>query len=279
MGAHVSVGKGLGAAVLDAATWGCTSVQVFTSSPRMWKGGPHDLKKAADLCAACETTGIAPLVSHDTYLVNLAHESEETATKSYDCLKGEIERCAGYGISFVVSHMGATKDRPKEEATKVVAEAAVRMLGETPDSVTLLMETTAGQGSSMHARFEEIAATLEAAGNPKRLAVCLDTCHIFAAGYDIRDDEGYARTFEEFDRLIGLGRLKVIHCNDSLKALGSRVDRHAPLGEGLIGPRAFQLLVNDERFAEVPILLETPTENEGHQKDLAKLKAWQAEGS
>ncbi|RYG29319.1 deoxyribonuclease IV [bacterium] len=275
MGAHVSVGKGLGAAVRDAKTWGCTAVQVFTSSPRMWKGSPADPGKAADLAAAREETGIHTMVSHDTYLVNLCHTEPETATKSFDCLKSEIERCAAYGIPFVVSHMGATKERSVEEAAKIVAEAALRILAETPESVTLLMETTAGQGSSMHARFDEIARTLEAAGNPDRLAVCLDTCHIFAAGYDIRTEEGYQATFAEFDRLIGLDRLKVIHCNDSLKKLGSRVDRHAPLGEGEIGPIPFQFLANDERFENTPILLETPTEDEGHQKDLKKLWDWQ----
>ncbi len=148
------------------------------------------------------------------------------------------------------------------------------MLAETPDSVTLLMETTAGQGSSVNSRFEEIAMIMDLTGGPARLGVCLDTCHVFAAGYDIRTAEGYEKTFAEFDRLVGLDRLKAIHCNDSMKPFASKLDRHENIGEGEIGETPFRLLVNDPRFERVPILLET--EDEKHEENLNRLKGYRS---
>lgn len=273
LGAHLSTAKGLGAAVREGRRIGCSAVQVFTSSPRMWKGSPADPAKAADLRAACAECGIDALVSHDTYLVNLCHPDPEVAAKSLATLRDELVRSAAYGIPYVVSHMGALVGQDQAAAFPKVAEAATRILSETPDGVTLLMETTAGQGSSINSRFDEIARLLDLAGAPPRLGVCLDTCHVFAAGYDLRTPEAYAATFAEFDRLVGLERLKVIHGNDSKKGLGSRVDRHAHIGEGEIGLEGFRCLVNDPRFENVPILLETPAEDRGQERDLATLRS------
>lgn len=271
VGAHLPLGKGFGPAVRQAHALGMTALQVFTSSPRMWKGGPADPAKAEALASAVAETGFGALVSHDTYLVNLCHPDPEVADKSYACLKEEIERCAAYGIPFVVSHMGSTLGQETAVAQSALAEATLRLLAETPESVTLLMETTAGQGSALHANFEELATTFELTGAPDRLAVCLDTCHIFAAGYDIRDAESYEQSFAKFDSLIGVDKIKVLHVNDSKMALGSRVDRHENIGKGLIGVEAFRLLVNDSRFFEVPMILETPAENDGHAIDHAFL--------
>jgi deoxyribonuclease-4 len=239
----------------------------------MWKSSPASEEKKKDLDAARGETAITALVSHDTYLVNLCHAVEETAEKSRETLRDEMVRCGAYDIRFVVSHMGAFLAREPADGLKMIAEATRQILAETPDNVTLLMETTAGQGSSANSKFEELAIILDHLKRPARLAVCLDTCHVFVAGYDIRDSESYERTFTEFDRVIGIDNLKVIHCNDSKKGLGSRVDRHEDIGKGEIGLEAFRLLVNDPRFENTPIVIETPEAEEGHAKNLAVLKS------
>ncbi len=266
-------GGGLGSAVRAGAAIGCTAIQVFTSSPRMWKSSPASAEKKTDLDAARKETGISSIVSHDTYLVNLCHAEAEMAQKSLVTLRDELIRCATYEIPFVVSHMGSFGAQDHEVALKKIAQAALQLLDETPSHVTLCMETTAGQGSSVNSRFEELATILDHCKNPERLAVCLDTCHIFAAGYDIRTEATYEATFSEFDRVIGIKKLKVIHCNDSKKPLGSRVDRHEDIGKGQIGLEAFRCLVNDPRFVTTPILIETPEAEEGHAKNIAVLKS------
>ncbi len=274
LGAHMPTSKGYGNAVREGKRIGCDAVQIFTSSPQQWRAKEITDAMVEDLRAAREETGIRQIVSHDSYLINLCSVDEEHAAKSFQGLKGEIERCARLEIPWVVSHMGSSKNQTEAEALPKLAQAALELLRETPDSVTLLMETTAGQGSALNAKFEQLAEILERCGNPDRLAVCLDTCHVFVAGYDLRDEVSYEATFARFDALIGLEKLKVIHCNDSKKPLGSRVDRHAHIGEGEIGPNAFERLVNDPRFENVPILLETPEAPEGHERNLQTLRSY-----
>lgn len=275
LGAHMPAAGGIHKAILSGHAIGCTAVQVFTSSPQMWKAAPVTPEKVAAYRKALDETGIHPdaVVSHDSYLINLCAPDPEMREKSIQGLKGETERCAAYGIRWVVSHMGAHVEQGEEVGLSSVAESTLRILDETPDTVTLLMETTAGQGTCLNHRFEQLARLLELTQAPARLGVCLDTCHIFAAGYDIRDDATYDQTFDEFGRLIGFDRLKAIHCNDSKNPLGKRVDRHAHIGEGHIGLHAFERLVNDDRIASIPILLETPEAPEGHERNLKTLKS------
>ena len=267
-------GGGAAQAVRDGKAIGCTAVQVFTKSPRIWAAPPLVDEKIADFKAAVAETGINAVVSHDSYLINLAAPQPEGRERSAEALTAEMRRCGAYGIPFVVSHMGAHMGEGEEIGISHVVDGTRRVLAETPTDVTLLMETTAGQGTALNARFEQLAALLDACGRPPRLAVCLDTCHIFAAGYDIRTQEAFGATFDEFDRLVGFDRLKVVHANDSKKGLGSRVDRHDNLGEGEIGPTAFKLLVTDARFDSIPIVVETPIENDGHRRNVAKLWEW-----
>jgi deoxyribonuclease-4 len=274
LGAHMPIKGGLGNAVRDGHAIGCTAVQVFTSSPQQWKAKPVSDEMAADFKKAKGETGIEVVVSHDSYLVNLCAPDEAKRRQSIEGLIAEMDRCAKYGIGFTVSHMGAHMGQGEEEGLKIVAESAREVLDRTDPSVTLLMETTAGQGSSLNFRFETLAWLIDALKGDSRLCVCLDTCHIFAAGYDISTNEGFSSVFAEFERLIGFERLKAVHCNDSKKALGSRVDRHDHIGEGLIGPIPFQMLVNDDRFEKIPILLETPDAPEGHARNLATLKSY-----
>lgn len=265
---------GLGKAVRNGKAIGCTAIQIFTSSPQNWRAKPITDAMVEDFVAAQKETGITEVVSHDSYLINLCAPDPDRREQAIGGLKAEIERCAQYGIKFTVSHMGAHLGQGEEAGLSAVAESARRVLDETPESVTLLMETTAGQGSCLNYRFEHLASLIEKLDGHPRACVCLDTCHIFAAGYDIRTDETYDATFAAFQKIIGFDRLRAIHINDSKKAFGSRVDRHDHIGEGLIGETPFRRMMNDDRFRRIPILLETPIENEGHEKDLAKLKSF-----
>jgi deoxyribonuclease-4 len=272
LGAHIPATGGLAKAVRRAKEIGCTAIQVFTSSPQQWRSKPVSDEMAADFKAAVSETGINSLVSHDSYLINLCSLDAGKLEQSIGAMKGEIERCDKYGIPYVVSHMGAHMGQGEEVGLAGVAESLKRVLAETPDTVTVCMETTAGQGSALMAKFEQLANVLQALNGHPRIGICLDTCHVFVAGYDLRTEQTYAETWQEFDRIIGLDRLKVIHCNDSKKGLGSRVDRHAHIGDGELGLEPFRMLVNDKRFERIPILLETEVENEGHERDLATLK-------
>lgn len=265
IGAHMPTGKGLGAATRSARDIGCTALQVFTSSPQQWKAKAITEGMVADFLAAREDTGIHSVVCHDSYLVNLCAPNPEILAKSVAGLKAELHRCAQYQISWTVSHVGSHMGAGEEAGLALCASNVLEVLAETPDSTHLLSETTAGQGSALFYKFEHIAKLLELTKNPDRLGVCVDTCHIFAAGYDISTPEGYEQTFAEFDRLIGIDKIKAIHCNDSKKALGSKVDRHDHLGQGLIGPTAFECLVRDPRFFKIPILIETPEAETMHQ--------------
>lgn len=270
----MSTAKGLGDAVRAGKKIGCTAIQVFTSSPQQWRAKEVSKEMVADYQKALKETGMECTVSHDSYLIRLSSVDPELREKSYNGLKGELERCALYGIPYVVSHMGSSKGQTEIEGLRGIVEATEKLLAETPDSVTLLMETTAGQGSDLNYRFDHLAAIIELLKAPPRLGVCLDTCHVFVAGYDIRTEEAYEKTFAEFDRQIGISKLKVIHCNDSKKGLGSKADRHEDIGQGEIGPTAFKCLVNDPRFERIPILLETPGEVEDHVRNLETLRSY-----
>jgi len=277
LGAHMKASKGLGNALREGKAIGAEAVQVFTSSPQMWRASSVTEEKIDDLNKAREETGLTEIVSHDSYLVNLCAPEPEIAQKSSDALKGEMTRCGTYRIPFVVSHMGAHKGQGEEYGIKAVAEATVRLLAETPPEVTLLMETTAGSGSALGATFEQLAAILDLCKRPARLGVCLDTCHIFAAGYEIRTRECYDMVFEHFDNLIGLERLHAFHLNDSKKGLGSHIDRHEHIGKGELGLEPFRFLVNDQRFEKIAMMLET--EVSGHAADLATLRSLTEKGS
>ena len=275
IGAHMPGGKGMAKAVRAGKEIGCTAVQVFTSSPQNWHAPETTDKAVAEFDAARRETKIDVIVSHDGYLINLCAPDEELRRKSIDGLKGEMGRCEAFGIKWTVSHVGAHMGQGEEEGVRIAAEGIRQVLAETSPEVTLLMETTAGQGSSLNYRFEHLARLIDLVGGPERQCVCLDTCHVFAAGYDIRTAETYEATMAEFERLVGFERLKAVHCNDSKKAFGSRVDRHEHIGKGFIGEEAFRLLMNDSRFDTIPILLETPDAETMHQVNLKKLRALQ----
>ncbi|QEL20070.1 deoxyribonuclease IV [Limnoglobus roseus] len=291
-GAHLSVAGGLSKAVDAAVALGMQTVQIFTHSPSQWvvKPTPDGRWEGKELPEdevtafrqAAKKAKLKFLTAHDSYLINLAAPTTELYEKSIAAFGNELDRAESLGLAYLVTHPGAHVGSGEDAGLAKVAAALNVVHRQRPDyKVKVLLELTAGQGSSLGARFEHFAYLLENVEEPDRLGICLDTCHVFAAGYDLRTDAAYDATFAEFDRLIGLKWLKLFHVNDSLKPLGSRVDRHAGIGLGQIGDHAFRRLVTDPRFRTKPMILETPKEDAaGNPMDpvnLGKLQAFLAE--
>ncbi len=208
--------------------------------------------------SAQKETGIKPVLAHDSYLINLASPDNRLYKKSLNAFIEEMERADFLGIPYLVLHPGSHKGSGAEEGIQRVARALNQAIDRVGPSVTILLENTSGQGNCLGHRFEHLAAILERIDDGERIGVCLDTCHLFAAGYDIRKEKDYRSTLREFDRLIGIKTIKAFHINDSRKDMGSRVDRHCHIGHGFIGLEAFRCLVNDRRFRRIPKILETP---------------------
>jgi deoxyribonuclease IV len=264
-GAHQSIAGGYHKAVERAVETGCQALQVFTRNINQWQTKPIAAEEAAAFRKAVKEAKLAFVVAHDSYLINPAAADATLRKKSIAGLVEELERAEMLGIPWVVAHPGAAGEQPVARAVERAATGFATALRQTAGlRAGILIETTAGQGSCLGARFEEIGRMLEVIdaepGLGRRVGVCLDTCHVFAAGYPLFPQAALDATLAAFDRAIGLGRLKCIHVNDSKKDLGSRVDRHEAIGQGKIGREAFRLLVNDPRLAGIPLVLETPKE-------------------
>ena len=259
LGAHMSISGGLHLAVDRAVAAGCSVLQIFTRNSNQWKGKPVSEADAALFRSTFAASGLREVVSHDIYLINLAAPPGETRDKSLVAFRDELETCARLGINKVVMHPGSHLTESPETGLARVVEAFDQLFGEVPQfEGKVLIETTAGQGSNLGRTFEELGTIITGSRFPEKFGVCFDTCHTFAAGYDTASEEGYRDTMEQFDRLIGLGRLECFHFNDSKKGLGSRVDRHEHIGQGTLGLNPFRFILNDPRFATVPKILETP---------------------
>ncbi len=272
----MSIAGGMDLAPLRGQQVGCDTIQVFTKSSRQWQARPLTEAEVAAFRANLRATGIGPVVAHDCYLVNLAAPEGTVRQKSLAAFRLEMERADRLGIPYLVTHPGQHLGAGEAEGALRVAEAVNRLYAVLSEArVQILLETTAGQGSSLGYRFEQLAAILERIEQAERVGICLDTCHVFAAGYDIRSPDGYRRTLRELDACLGLGRLKVIHLNDSRNALGSRVDRHTHIGQGRLGLQAFRLLLTDPRLRRLPMILETPTDGDfvkTDRRNLARLR-------
>lgn len=262
-GAHMSISGSLANAFARGQQVGCDTMQIFTKSERQWVAKALTEQAIADYQAEQERTGIRPVVVHDSYLINMASPKDDLRAKSTDAFAEELDRCARLGIPYIVTHPGAHTGSGEEEGLQREAAELNRLFGEDiGGDVMVLLETTAGQGTTLGWRFEHLARLFELVPDyPQRLGVCVDTCHIFTAGYDIRTPETYAATFEAFDRLLGVEHIKVFHLNDTEKELGSRVDRHTHIGEGELGLESFRMLVNDPRFRHLPMIIETPKDS------------------
>ena len=262
-GAHMSGAGGLHNAVAASVEHACDTVQIFTKNANQWAAKPLADADIAAFRKAVKQAKLKFATAHDSYLINLAAADDVLWNKSIDAFTIELERAEALGLSYLVTHPGAHVGSGVEAGIARVVKGLNAVHARFPGfQVKVLLELTAGQGSCLGAKLEEIAAIREGTKDPARLGVCLDTCHVFAAGYEIHTKPGYAALFEEFDDRIGLSHLRLFHVNDSVKGCGSRVDRHAAIGQGQIGLDAFRWLVNDPRFAKRPMILETPKENE-----------------
>jgi len=257
-GAHMSIAGGIYRAFERGARANCRTIQVFLKNSNRWEAKPLTEQDQELFRQTQSTHQIHPIVAHDSYLINLASPNNRLYLKSIKAFIEELKRAAFLGIPYLVLHPGAHTGSGVEAGLSRVVYALNQAMNAVAPTVTILLENTAGQGSSLGCRFEHLADILERIDEAERIGVCLDTCHLFAAGYDIRTKKGYKSVIREFDRLVGIDRIRAFHVNDSKKDLGSGVDRHCHIGQGFIGLEAFRCLVNDRRFAKIPKILETP---------------------
>lgn len=273
-GSHLSIAGGYHKAAEAAAALGMQTVQIFTKNNNQWKGKALGQADAEAFREAVETAGLRVPCAHDSYLINLASPSEELWRKSLEAFVIELERAEALGLAGVVMHPGSYVDSSEEEGLVRIVEAFDEIHERTAGfQVETWIETTAGQGTNLGYRFEHIGFLLREMEDSSRCGVCVDTCHIFAAGYPLQTPEEYQQTFDEFDSRIGIHRIRAFHLNDSKKELGSRVDRHDHIGEGFLGLEPFRHVVNDPRFADLPMYLETKKEKRnGEEMDAVNLR-------
>jgi deoxyribonuclease-4 len=261
LGAHMSVAGGLPRAVERAVVHRCDALQIFAKNASQWRRPPLPPEEIREFRAAIRAAGIGPVVSHASYLINLATTIPGLRGQSMEAMGDELDRAETLGLLGVVLHPGCYTVGSEAEGLELIAEGLLELLQARRRGKTMiLLEHTAGQGTALGATFEQLASIIAKMNDHRRVGVCLDTCHLLASGYDLCSPEGYASTFKQFGRLVGFDRLKAFHLNDSKKPLGSRVDRHEHIGQGCLGLDPFRRIVNDRRFDGLPMLLETPKE-------------------
>ena len=271
-GAHESIAGSVANAVIRGHQATCDTIQMFNKSSNQWRAKELSDQEVEEFFLQIEKTGVTVSVSHTSYLINIASPDKELNKKSSDALKIEMQRCQRLKIPNLVFHPGSHVGTGEEPGMDRISSNINRLMSELPDdSVRLLLETTAGQGSNLGYSFEQLAYMMAKVEDKKRIGVCLDTCHIFAAGYPISEPADYKKTMKRFDDTVGIDNLYIIHANDSLKEFGSKKDRHEHIGKGHIGIDAFANFVNDKRLKNVPMILETPKEDD-LKEDVENLK-------
>lgn len=266
LGAHMSNAGGVHKAIERGARIGCTTIQLFVKNNVQWTAKPLEESVVASYKKLLSESNINPVVVHATYLINLCAKDRAMLRRSRAALKDEFDRAERLGAEYLNLHPGAHRGRGERDGIKLIAESLNIIHEQTKGyRVKTVLETTAGQGTALGYRFEQLQQMIERIEEKERMAVCVDTCHVFAAGYDISTESGYERTFRDFEQIIGLDRLAVIHVNDSRRECGARVDRHAHIGQGRIGTEGFRLLMNDPRLANIPKILETPKGPDLHE--------------
>lgn len=259
LGAHMSIAGGVGNAFLEGKKVDCDAIQIFTKSSRQWASKPYTKEEIEQFHRNRKETGIGAVVAHDSYLLNMGSPDAALRKRSVAAFIDELERCEVLAVTNLIAHPGAHVGAGELDGIKTIAKSLDEVHKACPGyGAKVTLEITAGQGSNLGYRFEQIANIIDAIKENDRLRVCFDTEHAFAAGYDLRTKEGYERTFDDFDEIIGIERLAAFHLNDSKKEFHSRVDRHEHIGRGFIGIEAFRMLMNDRRFWGLPMCLETP---------------------
>lgn len=274
-GAHMSIAGGCFRCMEWGQQAGCEVVQLFSKNERQWLGKQLTEDDIAKFTDARTRTNVQPVMIHDSYLINLSSPNDELWEKSINAFRDELLRARALGVPYLNTHPGSHVGSGEQAGLDRMIEALNRLGAEgVYEGVTVLLETTAGQGTNLGAKFEHLAHILEHVNEPDAFGVCVDTCHIFAAGYDLRTPETYAATMAEFDRLVGYDRIKAFHLNDALQPFGDRKDRHAAIGEGHIGLDGFRSVVNDPRLADLPMILETPKSTDCHEdvENIARLR-------
>ena len=273
LGAHMSTAGGLHTAFERGDALGCTAIQIFTSSPRQWRGRELSERDVAAFRSAWDASVCQVCFAHDIYLTRLGTRDRTVLARSRAAFAHEIRTCQRLGLSALVMHPVGDEDADEDAVLDRVAASLDAVFEKVPDEGTLvLLETTAGQGANVGYRFEQLARILDRVEQSERLGVCLDTCHVFAAGYDIASAAGWKTMMTELEGTVGLERLRAVHLNDSQKPCGSRVDRHAHIGRGRIGEAAFRRVMRDKRLRGVPKVLETPKEDDMDAVNLALLR-------
>ncbi len=275
-GAHMSISGGCFRSMEWGQQAGCEVVQLFSKNERQWLGKPLTDEDIAKFMDARARTNVQPVMIHDSYLINLSSPNDELWEKSINAFRDELQRARALGVPFLNTHPGSHVGSGEQVGLDRMVAALNRLGAEGAyDGVTVLLETTAGQGTNLGAKFEHLAYLIEQVNDPDAFGVCVDTCHIFAAGYDIRTPETYAATMADFDRLVGYDRIKALHVNDALLPFGDRKDRHAAIGAGNIGLEGFRNVVNDPHLSHVPMVLETPKSADCHEdvENIARLRS------
>jgi deoxyribonuclease-4 len=276
LGAHTSTSGGTAAAVELADKLGFTAMQIFSKNNTRWAQRPFKESEIQDFKKKLKNSNIKYVCVHDSYLINLCADNPEFKKKSDEAFLDEIERCQQLGIEYLNFHPGSHGGKGEKEGIKAIAESLNIAHEKTKGyNVSSMLEATAGQGSAIGYRFEHLREIIDMVEDKVRMSVCIDTAHIFAAGYDIRTPDAYKKTTKEFDDVVGLEYLKCFHMNDSKKPLGSRVDRHEHIGKGLIGRDGFRSIMNDKNVTHIPKILETPKGKE-HLEDVENLKVLQS---
>ena len=276
LGAHMSTSGGVEKAILRGQSVGCESIQIFTTNPSQWKSRTLEEKVIAKFREARIETGIEPIVAHARYLINLASPDDALWRRSIGAFRDELELCEQLQIPYIVIHPGAHMKSGEQVGLARVARALDELRKRTAGfQVQILLEITAGQGTTLAYKFEHLAQIMDTAHDPSWLGVCFDTCHAFGAGYELRTPQGYAETWRQFDEIMGMSSLGCMHLNDSKGCLGCRRDRHEHIGKGQLGLEPFRYIMNDPALRDLPLLLETPKgpEMKNDEKNLRVLRS------
>lgn len=272
VGLHVSIAGSIDRAVDNAVAMGCTAFQIFTRNPRGWVAKPlgaMDITNFKEKLAASKINRFAT-VAHMPYLPNLSSPEEDPFTRSFNSLIDEAKRCSKLGIPYLVAHLGSHKGAGDKKGIEKLVKALTKAVSDTPDDIAILLENTAGQKNSVGSDFEQLALILSQLKPAKRFGICFDTCHAFAAGYDMKTERSVTETFEKFDRAIGLEHIKILHLNDSKGELGCNIDRHEHIGLGHIGEKGLAVVIKFFNSKKIPIVLETPIDE--RRDDIGNLK-------